>query len=68
MSVRFNKEGTAFANAGQTFIGGMVPHPMQLAGAIPFKGQTWRTGVSSTLRAVMNLAKVPLEGSGEETH
>lgn len=68
MTVRFTKEGTALANAGQTFVNGLVPHPTQLAGAIPFKGQTWKTRVPSTLRAVMNLAKVPLEGSGEETH
>jgi len=63
--------GELHAMSGNTFhASGLIPHPLQKAGVIPMRGQTWTfRGVgSSVAHALIDLAKVPIPSSGEETH
>ena len=59
-----------FANSGQSFLDGLIPHPLQIAGTIPFKGNrfSFKRGKGHTgFKAASNLSKMPIEGTGDNT-
>lgn len=69
MTVRFNN-GDMFANSGQSFVGGLIPHPLHIAGALPLRGNRFsfvRGKGHSGIKAARNLSKMPIEGSGDNT-